>query len=80
MTLVARSLPTDTMIVVDGQRVQARIGESLASALLTTGRWAALYCGMGACYTCQVTLDGRPTLACLERVRPGMVVDSMSDR
>ncbi|TMJ97725.1 MAG: (2Fe-2S)-binding protein [Actinobacteria bacterium] len=73
--VLTRRLPADTTIVVDGEPVEARVGETVASALLATDRWSSIYCGMGVCFACLVALDGRMTVrACLERVRPGMKV------
>lgn len=70
-----RLLPTDTTIVVEGVDVPARTGETVAAALLAAGH-AALYCGMGACFVCVVTIDGMPgRRACLECVRPRMRVE-----
>lgn len=75
-------------IVVDGQPVPAFEGESVAAALLaagtkilrTTTRFAAprgLYCGMGACFECVMTIDGRPNVrACQTPVRDGMSVET----
>jgi ferredoxin len=70
-----RLLPTDTTIVVDGVDVRARTGETVAAALLAAGH-RVLYCGMGACFVCVVTIDGAPgRRACLEAVRPGLRVE-----
>jgi predicted molibdopterin-dependent oxidoreductase YjgC len=74
-------LAIDTTIVVDGTEIPARSGETVAAALLTTGRWASLYCGMGVCFACLVAVDERPNVrACVERVRPGMRVDTADFR
>ena len=71
-------------ITVDGQSVVAIPGESLAVALLRSGRWRfrescsgqgrAPLCGMGTCYECQVRVDGAWIRACLEPVREGVEV------
>lgn len=74
---VVRRFASDTTIVFDGDEIPARTGEAVAAALLATGRWASLYCGMGACFACLVTVDGCPGVrACMERVRPGMNVET----
>lgn len=72
-------------ITVDGRKVKAAPGTSVAAALLNAGATAfrtagggaprAPLCGMGTCYECRVTIDGVPhRRACLELVRRGMVV------
>lgn len=71
---------------LNGGPVEAHEGESLAAALfaldrrhLRAARFAGgprgVYCGMGICYDCVVTVDGRPNVrACMLNVRAGMVV------
>lgn len=70
----------------DGRRIDGRVGDTIVSAL-----WAAgvdvlgqaagggprgLYCGIGHCFACRVTVDGvRGVRACLVLVRPGMRVE-----
>jgi predicted molibdopterin-dependent oxidoreductase YjgC len=72
-------------IEVDGMPLEAREGDSVASALLAAGRRAlrkgpddaprGVFCGIGACFDCLVTIDGRPgQRACLAPVRDGMSV------
>ena len=70
----------------EGQTVLARPGQSIAAALWaaqhtafrTTPRDAAprgYFCGMGICFDCLVTGDGRPNCrACLMPAADGMVV------
>jgi len=72
---------------VDGERVEACEGESIAAALLATGRrltrWTArtgeprgYFCGMGVCHDCLVAVDGGPNVrACTTPVREGMRVE-----
>jgi glycine/D-amino acid oxidase-like deaminating enzyme len=71
----------------DGQEIAAIEGETIAAALaasgITTFRKARSgaprgpFCGMGVCFDCLVTVDGRPSQrACLARVRAGMDVRS----
>ncbi len=75
--------PPDTTIVFEGEELPARTGESVAAALVAAGRLAwretrtgserGLWCGMGVCGECALTLDGvAGRLACLEAVRPGL--------
>jgi glycine/D-amino acid oxidase-like deaminating enzyme len=69
----------------DGQPIAALEGETIAAALSAAGIVAyrrtlsgaprGLYCGMGACFDCVVTVDGRiGQRACMTRVADGMVV------
>ena len=63
-------------------------GDSIASALLANGvrvlRYSeqkreprGLYCGIGHCFECRVTVDGvRSVRACITPVRDGMRVQS----
>ncbi len=64
---------TDTEIKIDGRSVPARIGESVAAALLADGQGSVL-CAVGSCYRCVATIDGVPRRACRTRVRAGMEV------
>jgi len=73
-------------ITVDGRAIEARRGQTLGAALLANGvrvlrrtrregRPRGLYCAMGICYDCVVTVNGRPgTRACMTPVEPGMQV------
>jgi predicted molibdopterin-dependent oxidoreductase YjgC len=75
-------------IVVDGLPVRAFEGESVAAALLaagtrvlrTTARHGAprgLYCGIGLCFECVMTVDCRPNVrTCQTPVRDGMQVET----
>lgn len=77
-------------IVVDGRPVRAYEGETVAAALIaagqislrTTARRAeprGLYCGIGLCFDCVMTIDGQPNVrVCQASVRSGMRVDSQS--
>ncbi|MFO0998136.1 MAG: FAD-dependent oxidoreductase [Alphaproteobacteria bacterium] len=76
-------------IVYDGARIPARAGESVAAALLAAGHVAlrrakdgsrrGIFCGMGVCQECLVTIDGVPGhRACMTAVRPGLVVASQA--
>ena len=73
-------------IAVDGQSLEVLEGEILAAALWANGFIAlghnpsdgsqrGMYCGIGHCYECRVTVDGVEDLrSCLIRVRDGMRV------
>lgn len=69
----------------DGTPVEALPGETIAAALSAAGILAlrrtdsgaprGLWCGMGACFDCVVTVDGRQgQRACLVKAREGMAV------
>ena len=74
-------------ILVDGDELMAHEGESIAAALLASGRrltrWTArtgeprgYFCGMGVCQDCLVTVDGAPNVrACMTPVRQGLRVE-----
>ena len=71
---------------VDGQLVAAYEGETVAAALLAAGRRIlrhrvpggdprGIFCGIGMCFDCLVTVDGtRIVRACVTPVRDGMQV------
>ncbi len=75
-------------IIVDGHPVRAYEGETVAAALLAAGRRAlrttprrgearGLYCGLGVCFDCVMTIDGQPGVrTCQTPVRAGMRVDT----
>lgn len=69
----------------EGREIPALEGETVAATLSAAGIVAfrqtpqgaprGLYCGMGACFDCVVTVDGRiGQRACLTKVRNGMAV------
>lgn len=73
-------------LTFDGAAVAFVPGQSVAAALLASGRLAwrttrhtgrprGLFCGIGVCFDCLVTIDGHPNQrACLVPARPGMSV------
>ncbi len=72
-------------VVVDGTPVDAFEGESIAVALAAAGILTlrhspaagggrGMFCLMGVCQECVVSVDGVPVTACLEPVRDGMAV------
>lgn len=74
-------------IVYDGQKLTALAGETVAAALASHGitqfRHArdggrrGLYCGMGACFDCLVTVDGKASQrACLTKVAANQEIRS----
>ena len=70
----------DTTFVVDGAEVPAVRGETLAVALMAAGYPLRLFCGMGVCFVCQVVAERRNVRACVERIRPGMQVETTRAR
>jgi predicted molibdopterin-dependent oxidoreductase YjgC len=73
---------------VDGKAIRARIGDTVASAMLAagidhcrttpiSGAPRAPYCLMGVCFECLVMVDGVGSRqGCLVPVREGMVVET----
>jgi predicted molibdopterin-dependent oxidoreductase YjgC len=73
---------------VNGEAMEARRGQTLAAALLANGRGVlrhtrqagrprGLFCAMGVCFDCVMTVDGRTGVrACMTRVDDGMQVAS----
>jgi predicted molibdopterin-dependent oxidoreductase YjgC len=71
-------------VEMDGEKVTAYLGETVAAALMAggirvfretfrRGRPRGLFCGMGVCFDCLVEVDGRPnTRACMTYVAAGM--------
>src|SRR5215472_17016383 len=80
-----RATANAVMIHFDGQPIPSLEGETIAAALSAAGIVAfrrtasgtprGLHCGMGACFDCVVTVDGRiGQRACMTQVVDGMVV------
>lgn len=77
---------TDFQITFDGDPVAVRTGQTIAAALIASGRisWRTtrgggrprgLFCGIGVCFDCLVTVNGsRSVRACLLTAAPGDVV------
>ena len=70
---------------VDGEALSAYPGDTIASALYAQGKRAwrvsrsgdhrGLFCGIGLCFDCLVTVDGKANQrACVTTVAPGMQV------
>ncbi|MEU4834646.1 (2Fe-2S)-binding protein [Streptosporangium sp. NPDC023615] len=80
--------PPQTEIIVDGDPVRAVDGISLAAVLVGERRWGLRrnpvggdprgpFCGMGVCFECEVTVDGRPWVrACITKIYAGMRVET----
>jgi D-hydroxyproline dehydrogenase subunit gamma len=82
----------DVVISVDGVRVTAQAGDSVAAALLAAGLTPtrttpvsgaprAPYCMMGVCFECLVTVDDIGNRqGCLILVREGMRVETQKGK
>ncbi|MFV0132651.1 (2Fe-2S)-binding protein [Streptomyces sp. HMX87] len=84
---LARARPGPAFTVTfDGREIEALPGQTVAAALWAagvtswhttrgTGRPRGVFCGIGVCFDCLVTVDDRPNQrACLVPVRPGAVI------
>ncbi len=80
---------TETRFTFDGQPVAARPGQSLAAALTEAGHRAfrrtakdahrGMFCGMGVCQDCLVTVDGVPNRrACMTKAETGQRVETQA--
>lgn len=79
-------------IEIDGERVSAEAGESVAAVLLrqafpsnrttpVSGEARAPYCLMGVCFDCLAEVDGVASVqTCLTQVRPGMRINRQHGR
>jgi predicted molibdopterin-dependent oxidoreductase YjgC len=75
---------------VDGQPIPVQPGQTIAAALMAAGRRVfrhtssgqprGLFCGMGVCFECLVTIDGvGGQRACTTLARPGMHIRLAGD-
>lgn len=72
----------------DGEKYTGYEGDTIASALLShgirtlrvheeSGNPRGIYCNIGHCFECRVTVDGKPGVrACLTEVKNGMEIES----
>ncbi len=75
-------------VEVDGEMLTAYAGESVAAILMLSGRRTftqpsrynlsrTVFCGMGICHQCLVTVDGvRDVRGCMTTVQPGMQIQT----
>lgn len=72
-----------------GQTLQAKAGETIASALFANGvrifgyhpkdgSPQGIFCANGQCAQCAVIADGLPVKSCMVEVRPGMVIEPVT--
>ncbi len=83
---VERSDPFE--IVVNGEKIPAYPGETIAAALLAAGKRTCrltktrkeprgIYCGMGICMGCSMVVNGKPnTLVCQTVATPNCQVQT----
>lgn len=74
-------------ITVDGETIPAYEGESVAAAMLASGRRTfrhdhsgqprGVFCGMGVCFECSVMVGRERVRACIVPVRDGMQVTTL---
>lgn len=76
-------------VTIDGHAAEAYAGETVATVLLANGNTIfqqdenahaprCLFCGMGLCFNCLVTIDGLPNIrACVTPVAAGMVIETV---
>lgn len=73
-------------LTFDGDRLPVRPGDSIAAVLVgagivswrttrVNGRPRGLFCGIGACFDCLVTVNGTSSVrACVTEAKPGDVI------
>jgi predicted molibdopterin-dependent oxidoreductase YjgC len=77
-------------IQVDGRPIPVQLGQTVAAALIAaggrvfrrtpSGQPRGLFCGMGVCFECLVTIDGvGGQRACTTLARPGMQIRLAGD-
>jgi len=77
----------EILIQVNGSELAASAGDTIAKVLVEHGylvlryteRLAprSLFCGMGVCFDCLVTVDGTPEIrACMTEVQNGMRIET----
>ena len=78
-------MPEAVNVEVNGRRVAVPVGTTVAVAVFVagetkfrtsvTGEPRAALCGMGICFECRVTIDGRPSCrSCQIVAREGMLI------
>ena len=78
---------SDVTVLVNGRSICVPAGSTAAAAIATaghahfrtsiTGRPRGPVCGMGICFECRATIDGRPhQRSCQTVCRPGMEIQT----
>lgn len=81
-------MPEEIGIEVNGRQLRVAAGTSVAASLFQAGEFRfrssvageprAAFCGMGVCFECRVTIDGRPySRSCQIAARDGMVIRTL---
>ena len=79
--------PATATLIVDGEAIPFADGDSLAACLMRAGRLATrrsrlgelrgVFCGIGICNDCLLTVDGVPNVrACVTAARSGLVAQT----
>lgn len=88
MSAVDDRADADSTLLFDGTPIAVRPGQTIGAALSAAGivSWRTtrrdraprgLFCGIGVCFDCLVTVDGaRTQRACLVEARDGQVVQT----
>ncbi len=75
------------ILLLNGKTVTGFEGDTVAAVLMaedmrvfgrrSSGRPRGLFCGMGTCYDCMVTIDDTPNIrACITRIAEGMEIST----
>ncbi len=87
---VTRNTSGGDTFTFDGRDIAFRDGQTVGAALVATGilswrttrrrgRPRGLFCGIGVCHDCLVTVGGSPNLrACLVAAAPGLAVTTQT--
>ncbi len=63
------------MFTFDGKQILAEEGMTISAALVRAGEPGAIFCAIGICFGCLVSLnDGPPQRGCLTAAQEGDVV------
>ena len=90
MEAIQMELPEEFDIEVDGEKMPARRGQTIAAAILASGRRTfrktrhhaprGPYCGIGLCYECRMRVAGVPNVrTCVTFAEPGCRVETQDD-
>jgi Uncharacterized anaerobic dehydrogenase len=78
----------EVTVTVDGKKLKAREGEVIAAVLMAngimthrhtakTGEPRGIFCGIGQCTDCVMTVNGVPNVrTCITKVQEGMVIET----
>lgn len=80
-------MPERVRVRIDGADLTVEMGSSVLAAIMNLGQAACrtsltgeprtALCGMGVCFECRVTIDGRPhQRSCMSVCREGMEIET----